>query len=182
VGDPEDIAFIYLHIYDDVPAGVDLSYSHPDNVVKWYAWADQFPEENNFEYTFEQEPPSEQDFLIPDTPIHDIYLDDHWNYWKITCRSFEEPFIQEQDTIYWLSVTVWPDDPMTQTPGWKTSQDHWNDKAVWFDEIPAGGRWRELTDPVTGQPLDMAFVIAPEPATLSLVGISVLCLLRRRRS
>ena len=47
--------------------------------------------------------------------------------------------------------------------GWKTSQDHWNDDAAWYDDV--GDDWIELYDPVLEVPvsLDMAFVITSPP-------------------
>jgi hypothetical protein len=61
--------------------------------------------------------------------------------------------------------------------GWKTSLDHWNDDAVW--SVP-GTIWQELRDPATGESLDLAFVITPEPATLSALLLGILALCRRR--
>ena len=40
--------------------------------------------------------------------------------------------------------------------------------------------WRELIDPRTGISLDMAFVITPEPATLALLTLGAIAVLRRR--
>ncbi len=87
------------------------------------------------------------------------------------------PFLQEEGEIYWLSVCFWMDgDP--NRPGWKTSQNHFEDDAVWWN----GNNWNELRDPITGESLDLAFVITPEPATLSLLVLGSLVLLRKRRA
>ncbi len=59
--------------------------------------------------------------------------------------------------------------------GWKTSLNHWQDAAVYWD-----GGWNQLTD------LDLAFVITPEPSTLAmllgggLIGLLAYCVRRRR--
>ena len=82
------------------------------------------------------------------------------------------------DTLYWLDVSFMVPAGLPQV-GWKTSLDHFMDNAVWGD-FPAP-QWRELFDPETGQSLDMAFVITPEPASgivLMLAGAAAL--LRRR--
>jgi len=53
------------------------------------------------------------------------------------------------------------------------------DDAVWFD--PVSEQWIEIRDPLTGESLDMAFVIVPEPAP-ALFGLlgAVLLMFRRR--
>ncbi|MCP4902422.1 MAG: PEP-CTERM sorting domain-containing protein, partial [bacterium] len=64
--------------------------------------------------------------------------------------------------------------------GWKTSQDHWNDNAVW--EV-SNGVYAPLSDPLAQPPtpLDMAFVITPEPTTLGLLALGGLVVLKRRK-
>ena len=86
-----------------------------------------------------------------------------------------QAFWQEEGTIYWLEFTI--QSPVEVGIGWKESADHFNDDAVWriLDEP-----WNELIDPITGTSMDLAFVITPEPATLGLLLIGGLALLRRR--
>ena len=112
-------------------------------------------------------------------------------------------WFQQEGEIYWLDVKAFPFvDPnsgeVTGTFGWKTSLDHWNDDAVYWDEGDAGGagKWvdlhypasgwdfdagQERDHPLAGQSIDLAFVITPEPATLSLLALGGLALIRRRR-
>ena len=56
------------------------------------------------------------------------------------------------------------------------------DDAVWADD-PASSitGWQELIDPQTGESLDLAFVITPEPATLAILFPGGLTLLLRRK-
>ena len=91
-------------------------------------------------------------------------------------------FMQQGDPnnpiVYWLGVQAIVNDANAKF-GWKTSADHWNDDATWR----MGGNWYELTypsgHPLCGQSIDLAFVITPEPATLSLLAVGGLAILRR---
>ena len=109
-------------------------------------------------------------------------------------------WFQEEGQIYWLDVEALPFvDPGTGEPtgtfGWKTSLDHWNDDAVYWDK-GGPGPWVDLhypavgwdfdagcdrDHPLAGQSIDLAFVITPEPATLSFLALGGLALIRRRR-
>lgn len=85
--------------------------------------------------------------------------------------------------------------------GWKTSRDHWNDDAVFIDignifGLPVdaigpppgapnpGLLWKDMRypagHPFAGESIDLAFVITPEPATLALLTLGTLAVLRRR--
>ena len=78
---------------------------------------------------------------------------------------------------YWLDISAFIEDPQETHWGWKTSYLHWEDDAVW-GHLGAND-WQPLHDPRTGETLDMAFVITPEPASICLLGLG-LVLLRRR--
>jgi hypothetical protein len=102
-------------------------------------------------------------------------------------------FPQERGTIYWLDAQalVPTEQPGTPQPlwGWKTSQDHWNDDAVFGHSIEFSqggiGDWKPLLHPLTGETLDLAFVITPEPQTYAVVaglGLLGFALIRRVRS
>jgi len=106
-----------------------------------------------------------------------------------------EAFVQQgtaaNPVVYWLDVQALTQEYTSPgVPGgvfgWKTSKQHWNDDAAWADTQgpllpPPIGSWSELRDPATQQSLDLAFVITPEPATLSLLALGGLFLLRRRK-
>jgi hypothetical protein len=99
----------------------------------------------------------------------------------------KDAFVQEVTAdipaVLWLDVSAIPLDDQAFF-GWKTSTQHWNDDAVWADSHE--GPWNELLypdgHPAQGQSIDLAFVVVPEPATILLLGLGALTLLRRRRS
>lgn len=101
---------------------------------------------------------------------------DHTLTWQANIDHILDPFWQEEGTIYWLGLSVITD-PFAQV-GWKTSLDHFEDDAVWFD--PTMG-WHELFDPFTGVSMDLAFVITPSPGALALLTIAGVMTTRRRR-
>ncbi len=103
---------------------------------------------------------------------------DHQLWYQYNIVNIPQPFVQVRDTIYWLDIQV-TTTPNTQW-GWKTSMSpHFMDDAVWSMGGTAG--WQPLVDPVTGQSLDLAFVITPEPTALILLGAGALLICRRRR-
>jgi len=78
----------------------------------------------------------------------------------------EEAFYQEEGEIYWLSVFGNMFDPAT---GWKTSDDHFMDYAVFKN---ATEDWERIY--YNGEYRDMAFVITPIPPSLLLLGSGLL--------
>jgi hypothetical protein len=117
--------------------------------------------------------------------------DDHDEIWQYNCNlgpdnPFEQLGTSAEPIVYWLVVDAVTESLLGEDPefGWKTSLDHWNDDAVWADGHDAvTDQWQELHHPDSNlnMSLDMAFVITPEPATMGLLIIGGLALLRRRR-
>ncbi len=93
-------------------------------------------------------------------PLTSWFEHDHQQYWQINIIDIGDPFEQEEGVIYWLVIQM----PYYSFPypaiGWKTSQDHWNDNAVFGNP----GNWIPLWDPITTppEPIDFAFVITEE--------------------
>jgi hypothetical protein len=87
-------------------------------------------------------------------------------------------FVQEEGTIYWLEICMDVEDPVTTNWGWKSSQDHWEDDAVWRSAtFPI---WQPLYEPPDfTQTLDLAFVVTGGRyvPTVSPWGLIVLALL-----
>jgi hypothetical protein len=86
----------------------------------------------------------------------------HEMWFRYDITGIEEPFIQEEGTIYWLSIRAvvrtfqYPLPPLW---GWKNSYEHFGGNAIWgyFNHVSYWGM--PLTVPLTQLPLDMAFAI-----------------------
>ncbi len=129
---------------------------------------------------------------VPPGPGQPI-LSDHVNYYQYNFDiPKDEALLQRKGEVYWLGVKLYWDFS-DEYWGWKTSQSqHFLDDAVWYEWVtPAGQpgyyRWTEIRDPITGESVDFAFVITgvpapliPEPAGLSLIGLALLSLRKRR--
>ncbi len=77
--------------------------------------------------------------------------DNHIRRFQINIEEIPDPFIQQENVIYWLEIDFGP----LPHVGWKETDDHWNDDAVfWYSP-----NWWELRDPITGGSIDLAFVI-----------------------
>jgi len=167
---PFDIFGVHLSIHADIPAGSGgLTYSMPGPEL----WAADFAPP---QFSVRLWGSGDQGWFDPPTFVLPA---DHFQIWQLNIQNILNPFIQDQGQIYWLDVSVATSGQL----GWKTSLQHFNDDAVW-SYLP-GGNWQELIDPLTGQSLDMAFVITPEPTTLALVGMSLvglLAIIRRKRA
>jgi hypothetical protein len=86
------------------------------------------------------------------------YPNDHLQYFQYNIENISDPFIQEKGTIYWLSISVNAYEGMW---GWKSSEIHWNDNAVW--KYQGDVNWTEMYEPPDfDEPLDLAFVITGE--------------------
>lgn len=170
-----DLRQITLTIHDDIPAGQSgTGYSMP-GTARWTA--------SILDYdivTIDSE--DWQSWWNPVTGVIDE-PDNHQTYYQFNVNiPEEEAFEQEAGNIYWLSI--WVESEINQIIGtgplgWKTSQDTWNDCAVWWND--ANNQYEQLLDPNGGAELALAFVITPEPASLALLGLGGALLLKRRR-
>ena len=100
---------------------------------------------------------------------------DHTSYYQVNIQDIANPFSQVQDTTYWLKLTAWM---AGGTVGWKTTLNPWGSPAL-YPSIASG--WQPIAVGSDNHPVDLAFVITPEPATMSLLGLCALSLIRRKR-
>jgi hypothetical protein len=146
-----DVAF-----YADVPAGTDplMPWSHP-GIRLYQTFIDMA---NVTEVLF-------------GTVAHVGGVEE--NVWQYNA-DLPTPFLQEAGNIYWLRIQAVFTDPAYQW-GWHEADSLWHDNAVQTG-YGREGMWEILTNK------DMAFELSvPEPATLSLVAIGALALIRRSR-
>lgn len=175
-----DIEGIHLSIHDDVPAGADpnpdVTWSHPGTLL----W------DRDFSATeiaiIDPYGTGIQGWYNPNPVPPIVIQDDHQTFHQINIENIDNPFIQEVGKIYWLDVTVFLAPGTSFEWGWKTSQDKFNDDAVWGDYNAVGGvdAWNELRDPITGESLDLAFVITPEPATMVILALGLVPVFLRK--
>jgi hypothetical protein len=173
---PIPIESINLSIHSDVPAvpGDPNSYSHPGELL----WERKLLPGEWQERIWGT---GDQGWYDPNTG--EAVRPDHFITWQYNVVDIPDPFIQELGQIYWLDVSVVAGPAGTEPRwGWKTSLDHFNDDATWTDyDLVPPQPWQELRDPLTGESLDLAFVITPEPTSALLFALAGTVWLWRRR-
>jgi hypothetical protein len=154
-GGPNLLQFT-LSLHSDVPAYVDLPYSHPGELL-WEYWFD--PQE----CIVEPWGVGEEGWFDPAAGYYEEFADTE--IWLYMCPIPEEYwFQQEKDTIYWLDIQAFPLNPVYSF-GWKTSWDWWNDGGVWAEgpEPVDPLAWSQLLYPMghlmEGIWIDLAFQI-----------------------
>lgn len=169
--EPFELLNVHASIHDDDLSNPD--FSQPGELL----WQHDF---DMSQFTVRDWGTGQQGWFDPNTG--EVYQEDHFMIFQCNIEGIDDPFPQVEGKIYWLDLTVFGIGPLGQAElGWKTSMDHFRDDAVWSD-FGTAESWVPLYDPFTGETLDLAFVITPEPGTMALLAIGgVAVLLRRRR-
>ena len=159
---PRCVTFI-LSIHADIPASQNPDgYSIPGELLWWRVF-----QPSDFAVRIWAENLQEGWLRPPDVylfPADTICW--QYNFLIPTAEAFVQQGTPENPVVYWLDVQAIPEDPVALY-GWKTSQYHWNDNAVWgFGGEPYGGPWSELRYPPgheqQGQSIDLSFVMVGE--------------------
>jgi len=189
-GDINVFSSLDIQIWSNNPAGPN-GYSIPDQFLWGWNWNPESGDPGNV--TMRLYGQGDQGWHGPDLQPPDNFIaNDHQNIWQVNITEIADynglPFVQQENEIYWLKIHINTDFVVDQSGftdgvadvqlGWKTSLDQYYDDAVWYDIRTH--EWVELVDE-QGAPMDLAFVITPEPTSLALLGIGSLALLRRRR-
>ena len=148
-----------LSIWSDVPAGADVPYSHPGQLL----WAKAF---HPAQYTAGHiwRVPEGEWWHDPGTPNW-IHPGDH-NIYQFDFHPLpHEAFIQVEGTIYWLAMEYSYDGESEFEFGWKTTPDAFNDAACYYD--PADPIfWKNLVyapqHERAGELLEFAFALSGE--------------------
>lgn len=136
-------AFI-ITIHDNIPVGPN-GWSVPGNIVCGPIYIQQG------EFTTTLMDPSPQGWYDPvqgevfPPPDHQQYF--RYDYF------LPEPCVQTVDEIYWLRISAVVVDPVNTHWGWKSTQDHWMDDAVWgpIPDAPLPPEaWIEIYEPGGG--------------------------------
>ncbi|MEW5923039.1 MAG: dockerin type I repeat-containing protein, partial [Candidatus Zixiibacteriota bacterium] len=90
------------------------------------------------------DPPTAEGWFDPSTG--EFIYEDHWSYFQYDVYLPNNLwFWQEQGTVYWLNITAFVSGGAPVQWGWKSSDDHWNDDAVW--SYTGNLFWRDIIEP-----------------------------------
>jgi hypothetical protein len=131
-------------------------------------------------------------------PYMQYHYPDHNGVYQYSIPDINDPFVQQAGETYWLMISMNFEGCLW---GWKTSESVENSQSLFWDayyNYGASGsypqcwhhpeidwRWVQLKEGgwcgAPKPPLDLAFVIVPEPATMLLLAAGAVAVLRRRR-
>jgi hypothetical protein len=137
--------YFQLTIWDDVPAGIDLPYSHPNDII-WEYRAVDFDE---VLVGYDKQPHG-----APNEPV-----------FRYSVRLPRDDWFLQRDanTVYWFSVVAVYEDVPDYNWGWTNHEHMYNDDAV-SGVLDASGEWvwDELYDQNDASE-DMSFILFTEP-------------------
>ncbi len=159
------IESVTVRIYDNVPAvgGPDPIPSQPGERL----WGPRTFGPNEFVTRWAGS--GDQGWFSP-TSFADPILHDHQEFYQMNITQIRDPFIQKEGEIYWLVLEAEIEAGHEFVDlGWKTSLDRHEDAAVFLRD-PANPVWSVVAPEGVG-PVNMAFVITPEPSTCVLLSM-----------
>ncbi|MBN1972272.1 MAG: hypothetical protein JW787_01435 [Sedimentisphaerales bacterium] len=142
-----------IKIYSDKPASAN-SWSSPESIL----WSRIF---NPGDYTVRQIRNRLSDWFDPLMLVNSA--DNHRQAFQYNFCVKNNPFIQEEGTIYWLSIREIRSENAIHKLGWKTTTKklRWNDNAVY--SVPGAAAWLPMYYPKAheyeGQSINLAFSI-----------------------
>mgnify|MGYP006277999055 CR=1 FL=1 len=154
------VSFV-LSFHEDIPADQSpAGYSMPGATLAEF-------EVTEFVVTPPIDPPTMEGWYDPMSG--EVIPEDHQPYYQYNIFLPESQwFPQEEGTIYWLNISAIVADPAGTQWGWKSTQDHWNDDAVWAEWGDLS--WEEMYEPQVVDTLINDFNIAIDPAGMFLGG------------
>jgi hypothetical protein len=144
----QEIPWIDVSIWSNEPSGPH-GWSIPDELL----WERTFPEQ---QFIIAGPWTGDQGWLNPPSQY---YPNNHEKYFQINIPNIESPYLQQEDTIYWLVIKMPFEDQYIC--GWKTSYESFQDYAVFATETIEN--WWIIDG------IDLAFVIDGEPPKPELV-------------
>jgi len=159
-GQEGQIDHFVLSLHTDIPADQNPDgYSKPGvTLYEWeiYDWS-----------AVPIDPPTMEGWYDPLTG--ETIPEDHIAYFQYNVFLPEaEWYPQDSGTIYWLNISAIVVDPLNTVWGWKSTQDHWNDDAVWAEWGDLS--WEEMYEPEVVDTLINDYNIAIDPAGQFLFG------------
>lgn len=143
-GVPGQIVQFVLSLHADIPADQSpTGYSMPGPTL----WEFEVPGMPGTPH----DPPTMEGWYDPAQGL--VIPDDHQPYFQYdVCLPEQYWFWQDSGTVYWLNVTAIVADPTTTQWGWKSTQDHWNDDAVYA--FWGNLSWQEIFEPAQSSQCD----------------------------
>lgn len=122
-------------------------------------------------------------WLDPNPSSPQIYINDHQQFYQLNVTNIANPFAAQQGAHYWLAIQVdvspltVGDEPLL---GWVNSNDHLLSPESWASVWRGGSTWDMNQLPGSPTFFSQAFVVVLEPATMGLLALGGLALIRRR--
>jgi len=160
-----EIYYFILSFHSNIPEELNPEgFSKPGDLL----WATEVSME--FVNVVPIDPPTAEGWYDPWTG--EVFFDDHWSYFQynICFDDFldeEYQFWQDQDSVYWLNISAVLFDPAETQWGWKSTEDHWMDDAVWSEWGMED--WQEIYEPQAGsEPITNMFWVEFGPDGLPI--------------